>query len=430
MDTGQEGRSAPRAGERRTRRRLVVFIVLAGLGSVLVVGLAVEVVARLCGYAGHDLTGFRSLHRVSGDPDVVYELVPGRVATVYHPQETRYVIGERGFRVAREGGADEGGAIACLGDSVVFGWGVAGQDLFTTRLAAALDRTPGLPRGVMNWGVSGYSTYNERALLARRGPEFQPAVGFLFFCWNDLDHPAWQYAFTTNRKLAGRVPEAAVPNRAAPPDAHGGGGAGWGAFERAWLGLSRHSAAAFLVGQRANALLYRHGVRGRERRLARYRAAAAPDSPERRWLAGQVGAIVRIAGVWKGRVVVCVLADVVPGEAANGLYARAAASVGSLAEAAGADVLDLSPALLEAGGGTFLDGVHLSREGHRIVARELLSYLRVTFDATVTGRARPASRRRRVRTPGEAVAARRLSGPGESTGRPGARRRAARPLRW
>ena len=51
------------------------------------------------------------------------------------------------------------GAVACLGDSTTFGWGVEEDEAWPARLAAALDRP------VLNAGVPGYSTAQGLATL-------------------------------------------------------------------------------------------------------------------------------------------------------------------------------------------------------------------------------------------------------------------------
>jgi len=109
-----------------------------------------------------------------------------------------------------------------LGDSFTFGRGVRVGDTFLARLQQRLDAEP--ERGafeVLNWGTAGYDTRDEAALLAHRGPTFDPNLVVLCFFLNDVragptarafapasardERPAWRRASAFLDQLAHRL---------------------------------------------------------------------------------------------------------------------------------------------------------------------------------------------------------------------------------
>ena len=89
-----------------------------------------------------------------------------------------------------EPGPRQGGRprVLALGDSLVYGQGVAEEDTLPAALQAALRR--GDPAGreweVVNGGHRAYDTGQELALLEELGPVLRPDVVVLFWYWNDL----------------------------------------------------------------------------------------------------------------------------------------------------------------------------------------------------------------------------------------------------
>ncbi|MBU0755313.1 MAG: SGNH/GDSL hydrolase family protein, partial [Planctomycetes bacterium] len=101
--------------------------------------------------------------------------------------------------------------ILVLGDSVVFGEGVAFHNTFSSLLEAALQEAPGRKKiEVINAGVNGYSPFNELHYYLEQGRKFEPDLVVTVFCMNDVANPrlhwnAMQYAVTS-------IPEEAIPN--------------------------------------------------------------------------------------------------------------------------------------------------------------------------------------------------------------------------
>ena len=128
------------------------------------------------------------LVRPAEDPDVVYELLPDLdVVFQHHPVRT----GSRGFR---GGDPPERGehdfVIVGLGDSVLFGSGVAIEDTFLAALGERVrQQVPGRVVTTVNTGVPGYNTTMEAATLAAKCLSLQPDVVLVDFVENDFDLP-------------------------------------------------------------------------------------------------------------------------------------------------------------------------------------------------------------------------------------------------
>jgi lysophospholipase L1-like esterase len=71
--------------------------------------------------------------------------------------------------------------VACFGDSITFGYGVADDETYAARLGAEL----GGGFEVVNAGVTGYTSHQVRLLLRRLAPALRPDVATFCVGWND-----------------------------------------------------------------------------------------------------------------------------------------------------------------------------------------------------------------------------------------------------
>jgi len=72
-----------------------------------------------------------------------------------------------------------------LGDSIVFGYGVADEDVVTARVHDRLERA-GIASEVVNTAVPAYNTQQEIGYLEREGLRYAPDWVVLGVCWNDI----------------------------------------------------------------------------------------------------------------------------------------------------------------------------------------------------------------------------------------------------
>lgn len=81
--------------------------------------------------------------------------------------------------------------IALLGDSFTFGWGVEEHETFVAQMEANLNRHfKGKKKvEVLNFGVPGYSTFQEVARFEELGLDFTPDAVVVFFVENDYGPP-------------------------------------------------------------------------------------------------------------------------------------------------------------------------------------------------------------------------------------------------
>jgi len=77
--------------------------------------------------------------------------------------------------------------ILFVGDSITFGWGVAEEDIYVTRIEQALRELCGPDKiECVNLSVLGYNTVQEVALLNHRGVKVEPDLVCIVFCGNDV----------------------------------------------------------------------------------------------------------------------------------------------------------------------------------------------------------------------------------------------------
>lgn len=98
--------------------------------------------------------------------------------------------------------------VLVLGDSLAYGASVAPEKTFPNRLEALL-RERAVPRAeVVNAAVSGYGPYNELHYYLSRGRRFGADVVVVAFCMNDVVNPRLHWGDAPGVE----IPDAAIPN--------------------------------------------------------------------------------------------------------------------------------------------------------------------------------------------------------------------------
>ncbi|MCC7013224.1 MAG: SGNH/GDSL hydrolase family protein [Planctomycetes bacterium] len=125
------------------------------------------------------------LHRASERPGLHYELQPNATGQSRGVTITTNSLGMRDDELKPE---DTPGLmrIALIGDSMVFGVGVEHGDTLPAQLERRLSSAwPERAVDVLNFGVSGYSTLDELAVLRERALPLAPRCVVLAYCLND-----------------------------------------------------------------------------------------------------------------------------------------------------------------------------------------------------------------------------------------------------
>jgi lysophospholipase L1-like esterase len=237
-----------------SRSRVQCFRALAALGSLLLCLLVLEVGFRV--KAWHDdreVEAFgrlgseplvedptvevrtKNIIRLSRDPRIIYELIPGVHATykgaVIH-------INEHGFRgePLRAERSPEEIRIVGLGDSVMFGWGVEADASYLNLLARRLRRDrPDRNWTVINSAVPGYNTAMEVATLKRKLLPLGPDLVLVHYVDNDrslpnfIRNPApylaldqsflWRWIYYSLKEGIARMPDDRLARPDRDPDA-------------------------------------------------------------------------------------------------------------------------------------------------------------------------------------------------------------------
>jgi lysophospholipase L1-like esterase len=124
--------------------------------------------------------------RVKPDPDTGWVMLPRDEHYTYEKFVKLNSLGFRGPEVSSKGKNEY--RILAIGDSHVYGQGVADNELMTTVLEKKLNQS-GTPCSytVINMGVRAYSTNNELALLRKTGLSLDPDHVIVFFFINDFN---------------------------------------------------------------------------------------------------------------------------------------------------------------------------------------------------------------------------------------------------
>ncbi len=132
--------------------------------------------------------GLADIVRMTANPRIVYELIPGLDVKFIVPLTTNSA-GFRGPEVA-ETKPPRTVRILGLGDSVMFGWAVRDGEDFVSALARELARRhPGVAWEAINAAVPGYNAVMEVETLVTKGLRFDPDMVLLNLVGNDMDLP-------------------------------------------------------------------------------------------------------------------------------------------------------------------------------------------------------------------------------------------------
>lgn len=132
----------------------------------------------------------RSIIAPHPSDEIIYDLRPGLDVKFQGARVTTNSCGMRGpdRPVRKEPGTFR---IALLGDSFAFGWGVEYEQSFAHVLEGRLNEALGGAGRVevLNFGVPGYSTFQEVAKLRETGLDFDPDLVLVYFIENDFGLP-------------------------------------------------------------------------------------------------------------------------------------------------------------------------------------------------------------------------------------------------
>jgi lysophospholipase L1-like esterase len=156
------------------------MLLTVSIGLTLAAG---ELVARLMLPA--PLSWLYPQLRYRTDAELVFALAPDQIAfTADKPVR----INSRGLRGGEFELMPKPGYLRLLwlGDSIVFGYGVADEDVVSRRVQVQLEQR-GVKTESINTGVPAYNTEQEVSFLAREGMRYHPDWVILGFCWNDIN---------------------------------------------------------------------------------------------------------------------------------------------------------------------------------------------------------------------------------------------------
>ena len=160
-------------------------VALSCLLTVLFTLGSLEALFRLdfLGASYHEETA-RYLRETLPDPELNYRHRPG-FRTHYQGHAADFnELGLRERPVSPK--AEDETRIVILGDSVVFGWGVAEQDTFGRQLERELAGRLGRPVRTVNTGVCSYNTVQQLRVLRREGRTLEPDAVLLLYVENDV----------------------------------------------------------------------------------------------------------------------------------------------------------------------------------------------------------------------------------------------------
>ncbi|MFH1440979.1 MAG: SGNH/GDSL hydrolase family protein [Candidatus Omnitrophota bacterium] len=95
--------------------------------------------------------------------------------------------------------------ILALGDSFSFGVGVELEDTYLSGLEQSLNDKNGTKFSIIKAGVVGYSTFNEKIYLEKKGLNYHPDMVVIQFWWDDLGIGRVTYLAETGFLTSGKI---------------------------------------------------------------------------------------------------------------------------------------------------------------------------------------------------------------------------------
>ncbi len=144
----------------------------------------------------------RSIIRPHPSDYIIYELAPNLDVKF---QRVRVKTNSHGMRSPERPVVKPADTfrIVLLGDSYAFGWGVEQDKIFAEVLEEKLNEEVADPRSieVLNFGVPGYSTFQQVSQFLEKGIAFEPDIVLVFFINNDFGLPFFIKNYNTPGKL-------------------------------------------------------------------------------------------------------------------------------------------------------------------------------------------------------------------------------------
>jgi lysophospholipase L1-like esterase len=170
----------------RSRSASKAGIILLAVGVTLVASeIGVRIILPFRPRPNGDASLFASrTYRLSANKDLVYELKPNTRATF---GGLDFQVNTSGFRDRRFRAAADGRTrIACVGDSLTYGWLVPLRATYHKQLERIM-RSEGENVDVLGLGVVGYNLIQDYALIKERIARFKPSIVLLQLGPNDFE---------------------------------------------------------------------------------------------------------------------------------------------------------------------------------------------------------------------------------------------------
>jgi len=131
----------------------------------------------------------RSIIQPHYSDSIIYELRPNLNVKFQGVNVTTNSYGMRGKELTVEK-PENIIRVALIGDSFAFGWGVEENKIFAEVIEQELNKSnTGKRYEVLNFGVPGYSTFQEVDVLEEKGLKFKPDLVLIYFVDNDWGLP-------------------------------------------------------------------------------------------------------------------------------------------------------------------------------------------------------------------------------------------------